>query len=272
MYSKLLQTKQERWEAKKRNLRSSIDNFSRFVTALASMPQNGPPPDLSAWFDHLHDQASLKAVQVLCHCFRALCSIRFYVLSAALKVHDCLCACALGAKSFSFMMTTMLAWLGLVMPSTTLQTFQNYCCGGPSPIGVQVLSNATGLYDWPVLAQLSAMQVDSMTLADPGDSSRRVQGVVAALNELERFHGGEALMQTSHYLTQIRGHLAHLLRLSDVTPGMLHNLAAVSDFAYGWGLLDLQASRLQALVSIEAARFGRQKSDCNLFRLTRGIL
>lgn len=48
------------------------------------------------------------------------------------------------------------------------------------------------------------LQVDSMALEDPGGSSHRVQGVVAALNELERFHSGEAALQTAHYLTLIR--------------------------------------------------------------------
>ena len=87
-----------------------------------------------------------------------------------------------------------------------------------------------------------------MSLEDPGASSRKVQGIVAALAELERFHGGEALMQTAHYSATIRGHLAHLLRLADVTPDVLHSLAAVSDFSYGWGLLDHYAPRLQAQV------------------------
>lgn len=85
-----------------------------------------------------------------------------------------------------------------------------------------------------------------MHLEDPGGSSRRVQGVVAALHELERFHSGEAALQTAHYLSVIRGHLAHLLRLADVRPDMLQTLAAVSDFSYGWGLLDSCAPRLQA--------------------------
>ena len=94
------------------------------------------------------------------------------------------------------------------------------------------------------------MQVEGMSLEDPGSSSQKVQGVVAALAELERFHGGEALMQTAHYSATIRGHLAHLLRLADVTPDMLHNLAAVSDFSYGWGLLDHHAPRLRAQVGL----------------------
>ena len=95
---------------------------------------------------------------------------------------------------------------------------------------------------------MGALQVDEMKLDDPGGSSRRVQGVVAALDELERFHSGEASLQTAHYLSVIRSHLAHLLRLADVRPDMLTTLAAVSDFAYGWGLLDNYGPRLQAQV------------------------
>jgi len=46
-----------------------------------------------------------------------------------------------------------------------------------------------------------------------------------------------------------RNHLAHLLRLSDVRPEMMHTLAAISDFSYGWGRLDAYAPRLQAQVT-----------------------
>jgi len=49
-----------------------------------------------------------------------------------------------------------------------------------------------------------------------------------------------------------RHHLAHLLRLSDVRPEMMHTLAAISDFSYGWGLLDAYAPRLQAQVRFHA--------------------
>jgi hypothetical protein len=57
---------------------------------------------------------------------------------------------------------------------------------------------------WEAALSGGLVQVDSMALEDPGGSSRRVQGVVAALNELERFHSGEAALQTAHYLTLIR--------------------------------------------------------------------
>ena len=43
-----------------------------------------------------------------------------------------------------------------------------------------------------------------MDLGDPRGSSAAVQGVVAALDELERFQSSEAALQTAHYLTVIR--------------------------------------------------------------------
>lgn len=87
-----------------------------------------------------------------------------------------------------------------------------------------------------------------MHLDDPSGSSRKVQGVVAALSELERFHSGEASLQTAHYLSVIRSHLAHLLRLADVRPAMLETLAALSDFSYGWGLLEGYIPKLHSQV------------------------
>lgn len=96
---------------------------------------------------------------------------------------------------------------------------------------------------------IASLQVNGMELEDPAGSSNRVQRIVAALNELDRFHGGEAHIQTTHYSGQIRSHLAHLLRLADINPDMLHNLAAISDFSYAWGLMYSLAPRLQAQVS-----------------------
>lgn len=45
-----------------------------------------------------------------------------------------------------------------------------------------------------------------------------------------------------------RTHLAHALRIADVRQELLETLAAVSDFSYGWGLLDAHLDRLQAEV------------------------
>ena len=92
------------------------------------------------------------------------------------------------------------------------------------------LANTAGLEFAPV-------QVDKMSLEAPSESSSRVQEVVARLDELERFYGGEAQLQTSQYLASIRHHLGYLMRLSDVSPDVLHALAAISDFSYGWGPL-----------------------------------
>ena len=91
-------------------------------------------------------------------------------------------------------------------------------------------------------------QVEEMTLERPSDSSIRVQGVVACLDELEQFYGGEAQLQTAHYFGLIRGHLDHLMRLSDVTPTVLHALTAISNFAYGWGPLRRLGPTLQSQV------------------------
>ncbi len=46
----------------------------------------------------------------------------------------------------------------------------------------------------------------------------------------------------------VQGHLAHTLRIADVKEELLATLAAVADFAYGWGLLDSYVARLQAEV------------------------
>ena len=45
-----------------------------------------------------------------------------------------------------------------------------------------------------------------------------------------------------------RGHLARALRVADVREELLATLAALSDFAYGWGALDAYLPRLHAQV------------------------
>jgi hypothetical protein len=42
-----------------------------------------------------------------------------------------------------------------------------------------------------------------------------------------------------------------------VRPEMMHTLAAISDFSYGWGLLDAYAPRLQAQVCLHASKHWR---------------
>ena len=57
MYSKLLESKQERWTAQQAALKSSITGLAKFFAALQSLPsEGGSPPDFSVWFEHLHQQ------------------------------------------------------------------------------------------------------------------------------------------------------------------------------------------------------------------------
>ena len=57
VYSKLLESKQERWTAQQAALKSSITGLAKFFTALQSLPsEGGSPPDFSVWFEHLHQQ------------------------------------------------------------------------------------------------------------------------------------------------------------------------------------------------------------------------
>ncbi|KAK9917364.1 hypothetical protein WJX75_003552 [Coccomyxa subellipsoidea] len=91
-------------------------------------------------------------------------------------------------------------------------------------------------------------QVEALDYADPTGTSRSVQSLTIALDDAERFHPPEAALQTKQFLTAIRAHLAHTLRIADVKEELLATLAAVADFAYGWGLLDSYVARLQAEV------------------------
>ena len=62
VYGKLLQSKMERWDARKALLQSSIESLFKFIAALASLPGSGQPPDFTKWLDHLHKQARFLLV------------------------------------------------------------------------------------------------------------------------------------------------------------------------------------------------------------------
>lgn len=59
-----------------------------------------------------------------------------------------------------------------------------------------------------------------MDFKDPTGTSRIVQSLTIALDDAERFHPPEAALQTKQYLSIIRGHLAHTLRVADVRSGL----------------------------------------------------
>ena len=67
VYSKLLETRADRWNAQKVALKGSIQELAHFISALASLPQPSAgtrtapidAPDFSSWFEHLHQQVCL---------------------------------------------------------------------------------------------------------------------------------------------------------------------------------------------------------------------
>jgi hypothetical protein len=66
VYSKLLNTKEDRWTAQKAALKSSIQGLAQFISALASLPYSGlggtaDAPDFSIWFQHLHQLVTIPA-------------------------------------------------------------------------------------------------------------------------------------------------------------------------------------------------------------------
>eukprot|EP00884_Botryococcus_braunii_P002738 jgi/Botrbrau1/12465/Bobra.0169s0012.2 len=117
---------------------------------------------------------------------------------------------------------------------------------------LRALPRTTVPPDMPEWFARLLQQVEGMGDGDPGSMSVRVQTLLLALDDCERFHPVEAALQTRAYLGTIRGHLARLLRVADVRPEQLAALASISDFAYGWGLMDAYIPRLQTMVRGDA--------------------
>lgn len=63
VYGKLLCSKQERWQAQQAALHSSVSGLAKFFTALSKASlSDEDPPDFSVWFEHLHQQVSLRGI------------------------------------------------------------------------------------------------------------------------------------------------------------------------------------------------------------------
>ena len=94
-------------------------------------------------------------------------------------------------------------------------------------------------------AQIRALNSDDSTLA-----GRKIQQLIAALEEVEQFEQIEASLQVLQFLRDTRGYLHQMVRVVNVKEDALVALGIVSDMSYAWRLVldfvPLMQRRIQA--------------------------
>ncbi|BBM98850.1 WASH complex subunit strumpellin [Marchantia polymorpha subsp. ruderalis] len=117
--------------------------------------------------------------------------------------------------------------------------------------------------------QQMSIQVNVLDYPEAISAGRKIQQIIAALEEVEQFHQIEASLQTRQYLSETRAQLHEMVRTLNVQESTLATVSVVSDAAYAWGLIDTFTERIHE--RIRAEPFTVLKLQC-LFLKLRSIM
>ncbi|KAL2650279.1 hypothetical protein R1flu_018407 [Riccia fluitans] len=117
--------------------------------------------------------------------------------------------------------------------------------------------------------QQMAVEVNSLDYLEAISAGRKIQQIIAALEEVEQFHQIEASLQTKQHLFETRAQLHEMVRTLNVQETTLATVSVVSDAAYAWGLINTFTERIHARIRGEP--FTVLKLQC-LFLKLRSIL
>jgi WASH complex subunit strumpellin len=81
-----------------------------------------------------------------------------------------------------------------------------------------------------------AVQVQSLDLEEDHATStgRRIQGLIAALEDVEQFESIDTNMQIKSFLHETRDIFRQMIRTVNVKEELIHNIENISDFSYAW--------------------------------------
>ncbi|KAL3702168.1 hypothetical protein R1sor_020190 [Riccia sorocarpa] len=117
--------------------------------------------------------------------------------------------------------------------------------------------------------QQMAVEVNSLDYSETISAGRKIQQIIAALEEVEQFHQIEASLQTKQHLFETRAQLHEMVRTLNLQETTLATVSVVSDAAYAWGLVNGFTERIHARIRGEP--FTVLKLQC-LFLKLRSIL
>lgn len=80
-----------------------------------------------------------------------------------------------------------------------------------------------------------ATEIEKLNPERPISTGRKIQQLIAALEEVEQFHQVDVSLQTKQYLLDTRLNLQKMVRIIHVTDASLQSLAVISDTSWAWG-------------------------------------
>ncbi|KAJ7551564.1 hypothetical protein O6H91_06G020600 [Diphasiastrum complanatum] len=104
--------------------------------------------------------------------------------------------------------------------------------------GSRVLSRKVKDENLQVWFSKMASQIRSLDYKEASRVGRKIQHMIAALEEVEQFHQIEASLQSKQYLSEIRAQLQGMICILNVHERTLATLSVVTDAAYAWGLME----------------------------------
>ncbi|CAM6121354.1 unnamed protein product [Calypogeia fissa] len=96
-----------------------------------------------------------------------------------------------------------------------------------------------------------AAQVNTLDYLEPISAGRKIQYILAALEEVEQFHQIESSLQAKQFLSEIRNQLHEMVRILNVQENVLATVAVVSDATYAWGLMDTFTEKIHGRIRAE---------------------
>ena len=91
-----------------------------------------------------------------------------------------------------------------------------------------------------------ANQMKSLDIENSLESSRMAVSLIQALDDAKEFHQLEANLQVTQYLTETKDALMSMIKLAAAEDDVLVQLQILSDFSYGWQLIDQFTVLMQA--------------------------
>ena len=86
----------------------------------------------------------------------------------------------------------------------------------------------------------------SLDIENSLESSRMAVSLIQALDDAKEFHQLEANLQVTQYLTETKDALMSMIKLAAAEDDVLVQLQILSDFSYGWQLIDQFTVLMQA--------------------------
>jgi len=105
-----------------------------------------------------------------------------------------------------------------------------------------------------------AAQIKTLSLENASESSRLAVSLITALEDAREFHQLEANLQVTQYISETKDSLLTMIRLAGAEDDILVQLQILSDFSYGWHIVDNFTGLMQSQIKEEPQRVAELRS------------